>query len=130
MIRCAASQDYDSFYQSEILLRRLRGYPPFQDIIVLTASSVDEMAVLRCCDRLRQALDQELKRYAPGGWQVLGPAPAAVAKVNNRYRYRLTLTGPCTREVRRLIAHLIRSVHQDKDNRGVSVYGDWDPYQS
>ena len=88
------------------------------------------MAVLRCCDRLRQALDQELKRYAPGGWQVLGPAPAAVAKVNNRYRYRLTLTGPCTREVRRLIAHLIRSVHQDKDNRGVSVYGDWDPYQS
>ena len=130
VIRCAASQDYDSFYQSEILLRRLRGYPPFQDIIVLTASSVDEVAVLRCCDRLRQALDQELKRYAPGGWQVLGPAPAAVAKVNNRYRYRLTLTGPCTREVRRLIAHLIRSVHQDKDNRGMSVYGDWDPYQS
>ena len=128
VITCAANQDYDRFYESEIELRRLRNHPPFADVIVLTASGMDEGSVLRCCMRLRQALDAEFGRLE--GWQILGPAPAAVARVNNRYRYRLTLCGRGTKEVRSFLAHLLRAAHQDKDNRGVSVYADLDPYNS
>ena len=58
------------------------------------------------------------------------PAPAPVVKVDNRYRYRLTLSGKNDREARAVIAHLLRAAHQDKENRGVSVYADLDPYQS
>ena len=65
-----------------------------------------------------------------GPWQVLGPAPAAVARVNNRYRYRLTLTGQNTRQARLLLAHLLRASNQDKENRGISVYADLDPYNN
>ena len=129
VIRCAARQDYDSFYEGEIALRQLRRYPPFADLTVLTASGLEEVAVLRCCDRLRRSLEQVLNRL-PGQWQLLGPAPAAVAKVNNRYRYRLTLTGPVGKEARALLAHLLRSAQKDKDNRGVSVYVDVNPYNS
>ena len=129
VIRCAARQDYDQFYQQEIALRRLRRYPPFAQLVLLTASGVEEGAVLRCCARLRQALEQAL-RQVPGQWQVLGPAPAAVAKVNNRYRYRLTLTGPMGKQARALLAHLLRAAHKDKENKGVSVYVDVDPYNS
>ena len=53
-----------------------------------------------------------------------------MAKVNNRYRYRLTLTGRNDRSTRELIAHLLRAAHRDKENRGVSVYADLDPYYS
>ena len=60
VIRCAARQDYDSFYEQEILLRRLRGNPPFSDVVVLTASGLEEGAVFRCCFRLRQALEKAL----------------------------------------------------------------------
>ena len=92
VIQCAARQDYDGFYAAEIELRRLRDYPPFSDLTLITASGLEEGAVLRCCVRLRRALERALAgRGGPG--RLLGPAPAAVAKVNNRYRYRLTLTG-------------------------------------
>ena len=129
MIRCASRQDYDSFYEEEIALRQLRRYPPFADLTVLTASGLEEVAVLRCCDRLRRSLEQALVQL-PGQWQLLGPAPAAVAKVNNRYRYRLTLTGPVGKEARALLAHLLRSAQKDKENKGVSVYVDVNPYNS
>lgn len=128
VIRFAARQDYDNFFRAEIPLRRLRGYPPFSDLLVLTASGLEEGVVLRCCVRLRQALEAQLRFV--GNWQVLGPAPAAVAKVNNRYRYRLTLTGQNTKEARAVIAHLLRAAHQEKENRGVSVYADLNPYNS
>lgn len=97
-------------------------------MVVLTASGLEEGAVLRCCVRLRQALEAELGQS--GEWKILGPAPAAVAKVNNRYRYRLTLTGKNDKNSRALIAYLLRAAHQDKENRGVSVYADLDPYNS
>ena len=129
VIRFAARQDYDNFYRVELPLRRMRGYPPFSDILVLTASGLDEGAVLRCCVRLRQALEAALAGLGTA-WQLLGPAPASVAKVNNRYRYRLTLTGTVDRRCRALAAQMIRAAHQDKENRGVSVYADWNPYSS
>lgn len=126
VIRFAAQQDYDGFYDSELPLRSLRGNPPFSDIIVITASGMDEGAVLRCCAHLRQILDAELSKI--GEWRILGPAPAAVAKVNNRYRYRLTLSGGSSRGSRTLIAHILRSAQQDKENRGVSIFADLNPY--
>ena len=129
VIRFAARQDYENFYATEIEMRRLRGLPPFRDVIVLTASGLDEGAVLRCCVRLRQALEAALAGLGTA-WQLLGPAPASVAKVNNRYRYRLTLTGRNDRPTRELIAHLLRAARRDRENRGVSVYADLDPYYS
>lgn len=127
VIRSAARQDYDSFYGQEIELRRLRGDPPFGQHVVVTASGLEEAAVLRCCTRLRRALEAELPKLS-GPWRLLGPAPAAVAKVNNRYRYRLTLTGRTDRAFRTLLAHLLRAASKDRENKGISVYADVDPY--
>ena len=128
VIRFAARQDYDSFYAAEIALRRLRSWPPFTHLVVVTASGTEEGAVLRCCVRLRQAMEGPLVREL--GWSVLGPAPASVAKVNNRYRYRLTLSGENTKRARAAIAALVRWAQKDKENKGVSVYADADPYES
>ena len=129
VIRCAARQDYDSFYQEEIALRQLRRYPPFADLTLLTASGVEEGAVLRCCARLRRELERALPQL-PGQWELLGPAPAAVAKITHRYRYRLTLTGPVGKQARALLAHLLRAAQKDRDNKGVSIYVDVNPYYS
>lgn len=130
VIRCAAAQDYDSFYEEEIGMRRLMDMPPFQDLFLLTASGLNEAAVLRCCMRLRQALDHWLKQdpFAALEPKLLGPAPAAVAKVNNRYRYRLTLLCRNTKQVRALLSQLLCAANTDKDNKGVSVFADVNPY--
>lgn len=127
VIRFAAQQDYDSFYEQEILLRRARGYPPFREMLVFMASGPSEAAVLRACSKLRRALDGHLRK-AGLPFQLLGPAPAPIAKINNRYRYRLTLMCENTAEIRRLTAYLLQAAHQDKENRGVSVFADFNPY--
>lgn len=124
VIRFAAKQDYDSFYQQEIGLRRLRGTPPFSDMTVITVSGPDEGCVLRTCMKLRGGLEQGLAKDTA---QILGPAPAIITKVNNRYRYHLTLTGVSTPEQRRLVAHLLRAVHMDKECKGVSAFADINP---
>ena len=127
VLRFSARQDYDSFYRTEIQLRRLRREPPFRDVFLITASGLNEGAVLRASVRFRQALEGALGQLDQE-WQLLGPAPAAVAKINDRYRYRLTLTAQNSRALRQLLAALLRSAHQDRENRGVSLYADLNPY--
>lgn len=127
VIRFASQQDYDSFYEQEIPLRRLRGFPPFQDITVLTVSGPDEAAVLRACMKLRAALESGVRDLGENA-HVLGPAPAVITKVNNRYRYRLTVAGQSTPGQRHLISHLLRAVYQDKECKGVSAFADINPF--
>ncbi len=125
----AAAQDYTAFYEQEIAMRRLRYCPPFQDLFVLTASGTEESQVLRLCVKLRRALESWLGQepYRAMEVQLLGPAPAPVAKVNNRFRHRLTLAGKNSKELRNLVAHLVRETQHDKENRGVSVFADMNP---
>jgi len=126
VIRYSAVQDYDAFYNSEIELRRLRGQPPFSDVIRLTASGKNEGEVLRILTKIRHGMEHDLKSSGVD-WQLYGPAPNNIAKVNNRYRYHLTYMGQVNRYIRQLIGAMICAAHCDKENRGVSVYADWKP---
>lgn len=130
VLRLAAAQDYDRFYETEIELRRLRGGPPFQDLTVVTFTGLFEAQVSAGAVRFRDGLGQTLNSgaYPNLRMTVLGPAPAAVLKVNNRYRYRLTICCPNTRELRLLIAWRLREFAKDKQNRGVTAFADCNPY--
>ena len=126
VIRFGAVQDYDGFYASEIQMRRLRNYPPFSDIIRITASGKTEAEVLQICSRIRKGMEPQLRSMGDH-WQLLGPAPGSIVRVNNRYRYHLTLIGPIDKPVRQLVSAMLCAAHSDKDNHGVSVYADWKP---
>ena len=126
VIRCAAVQDYDAFYETEIEMRRLRRQPPFSDVIRITASGKSEGEILRVCSKIRKGMELALEKME-GNWQLLGPAPGSIARINNRYRYHLTLMGPVNREIRCLVSGMLCAAHSDKENNGVSVYADWKP---
>jgi primosomal protein N' (replication factor Y) len=121
----AAAQDYDSFYHSEIQLRKLQNTPPFADILAVTASGQDESAVLRCCAAVRDMLVDGTKNKH--GIAVMGPAPLSVVKVNNRYRYRINVSCRADGDMRKLISAIIIQCSTDKEFRGVSVYADNNP---
>ena len=95
VIRCAARQDYDAFYESEIRMRRLRRYPPFADLFTVTVSGTEEGRVLRAAVSVRETLRQLCRRpeLAAGEPEVLGPAPAPVVKVNKGFRQRQRQPG-------------------------------------
>jgi primosomal protein N' (replication factor Y) len=124
-IRQAALQDYDSFYASEIQLRRIQNTPPFAELLAVTASGQDESAVLRCCKAVRDMLLDGTKNRSDAA--IMGPAPLPVVKVNNRYRYRVNISCRADNEMRRLISAIIIKCSTDKEFRGVSVYADNNP---
>ena len=126
VIRCAARQDYDAFYESEIRMRRLRRYPPFADLFTVTVSGTEEGRVLRAAVSVRETLRQLCLRpeLAAGEPEVLGPAPAPVVKVNNRFRYRCTLVGKNDKATREMLAWLQKDFAKDSANRGMNLFVD------
>ena len=130
VIRLAARQDYDGFYELEIRLRQAQGAPPFGDLALVTFTGQEETAVLRGAAVYRDSLNACLCQpaYAGQPCTVLGPAPCVVPKVNYNYRYQLTVHCRMTKELRLLLAHLLRQFSKDKANRGVSAYVDVNGY--
>jgi primosomal protein N' (replication factor Y) len=131
VISLAAAQDYDGFYETEIAVRDLRDCPPFSDLFTITFAGLTESHVAEGALRYRTMLVRQLQSppYDKIAMQVLGPAPAPVAKINNTYRYRLTLSCRNSRPVRDLISGLLRQFAQDKTNKGVSAFADVNSYE-
>lgn len=120
----AAAQDYEAFYRSEIELRKLHGTPPFCEILTVTASGLNESSVLRCCAYIRDYLQRETH----GEIQILGPAPLPVVRVNNRYRYRVTLYCKEKRALRQTVANIVMYCNTNQKFRDVSVFADDNPF--
>ena len=93
-ITCAAAQDYESFYQEEILYRELSGYPPVAHMLAVQIYGKEEENVkqlaLRLTDVVKSNMDflsGKQKEQSNKKIQVLGPAPANISKINDIYRY-------------------------------------------
>ena len=127
----AAAQDYEGFYQSELPLRRLRNCPPFFDQIQIGFVGFPERQVEDCARRFAQTLWRGLENAAllPQVADLLGPAPYAIAKINNQFRFRLTLAAKNTKMLRQLLSELVRGFSKEKESRGVRVFVDINGYE-
>ena len=121
VIQAAARQDYERFYDGEIRLRKLRRDPPFADQFMMTVTGPEEERVRRACSAIRNSLIQVANQY---DMEVLGPAPAPVLKVNNCYRYRLTLIGHNDKATRELLSSYMKEFAGRGENRGMHIYTD------
>lgn len=92
LIGLAAKQDYEGFYESEIMTRKLMIYPPYCDICVVSARADirrnAETAINGIFCKIKEMLKGE---YADVKLIILGPAPASVPIVNGKYRYRMII---------------------------------------
>ena len=92
IIRLACAQDYESFYEREIRLRKLLVFPPFCDIALLTVSGFLESEVLRATTRMAQSLEEfQQGEYSDVALVKFGPFEAPVYRVDNRYRMRMVI---------------------------------------
>lgn len=82
-ITYSASQDYNAFYDEEILYRELGGYPPVYDILAVMATSKDKNLASNTCEAMASFVKQRLSE----GVEVIGPAKAGIGKINDVYRF-------------------------------------------
>lgn len=130
VLQLAAKQDYDAFYELELQMRKLRGCPPFSDLFTVTIAGLEERGLVQAVVRLRDALAANLQKepYAAMRAQLLGPAPASVARVNYSYRYQLTLVCRNSAPLRKLLAFLLVEFSKDKQNKGLTAFIDINSY--
>ena len=129
VIELAANQDYDGFYELEVNLRRVQNAPPIGDFATVTFTGMDEARVLHGAVKFKDSLNALLQRgYQTQQCTVLGPAPCPVPKINYNFRHRLTLRCRMTKELRSLLAHLLRQFSADRENRGVTAFIDVNGY--
>lgn len=87
----AAENDYKSFYEEEIIIRKLRDYPPFSKILCINLSSEDEENLIKCIQSLSDKI--RIKNYESDKIELLGPCPCGVSKIKNSYRWQIILKG-------------------------------------
>jgi len=130
VIKAAVKQDYLTFYQDDIAIRKVRNYPPFSDIISFMLIGESENRVLQACTRLANMIGGNLdKAFGAGKPEVLGPAPAFITKINNKYRYRLLLLRKNDKRMREFVAWVLKHFAADKRNSGITIYADTNPIE-
>ena len=113
VIRLACAQDYESFYEREIRLRKLLTFPPFCDIALLTVTGSHETELLRATTMMAQMI----KEMAEGDYKdvalvTFGPFEAPVYRVDNKYRMRMVLKCKLTRRTLSMLAELLSTFGQ------------------
>lgn len=115
IIALAQNQDYAEFYREEIAVRQLRTYPPFCDIISLLVQSISQNDALDSANNILSNIKTLVeKEFNDVKIIALGPAPASLPRVNNKYRYTLLLKCKNNFRTRELVRSAI-SVNIKKD---------------
>ena len=107
-IRMAAAQDYEGFYQEEILLRQAMDYPPFSHIFSVLITGEMEQEVILAAQRLGAYMNHYAER---AGCTVVGPAPAPLPKFRGEFRWQIFAKGT---DADRLKAFVLYTVEQTK----------------
>jgi primosomal protein N' (replication factor Y) len=115
----AAEHDFDGFAAIELAQRRELQYPPYAELVYLGFIGRDRAAVVRAANRCA-----ELLLRANAG-DVLGPAPYAIERVNDEWRYRIAIKAIDAAPARRFIRdELPAALAIDRDGVRLAVNAD------
>ena len=114
VLNLAAAQDYDAFFEQEIAYRRLGLYPPFCGLCVIGFAGGREAEVARAAARFAALLGRQAARQPDLPLRVLGPTPGNIEKINDTYRYKLTIKCRNDRRFRDLVRETLGLYEQEK----------------
>jgi len=124
VLRAAAAHDYRAFFQAEIEARRELGYPPFSRLALIRFSGPEAPAVEAAAEEAAEAG----RRLAAGSdLEILGPAPAPLARLREQYRFQILIRG-ATALVRRRFLSAWLPLAEKKAPAGLKLTTDIDPY--
>jgi len=103
-ISFASRHDVSGFLAQELLERRELSYPPFSRLAMVRGDAMDEAAAFSGMQRLAAVA----RAAAPALVQVLGPSPAPIARVRNRFRYRFLIKSPTRAALRETALAVLR----------------------
>lgn len=125
IIAMAARQDYLRFYNTEIHVREAMLYPPFADICLIGFVGGNQTQTLEAANGFLKEFVREARQNYPNlPLRILGPSPAAVIKVSNKFRYKLIIKCKNNRAFRSLLSTVLLRFGGNRAYAKVTVYAD------
>ena len=125
IISMSAQQDYEKFYNGEIAIRKAMLYPPYADICMIGFVSENQMKAVKASnDFLNMFINNAREKYLNLPLRILGPSPASVLKVSNKYRYKLIIKCRNNSDFRKLLGDLLCDFDKISEFKDVTVYAD------
>ncbi len=128
VISVASKQDYENFYSTEIKMRKMLIYPPYCDICLVGFVGINDNKTHTASAEFFKLIKRKLsENYKDLKLIILGPMPARVSKVSNKYRYRLILKCKNSKRFREMIGDCLSEFYSLNAFNRVSVYIDINP---
>ncbi len=119
VLSLAQSQDYEAFYNEEILLRKSLVYPPYCDLLAVMFSSFNDAAATNCAKRMSERLKNSLQGKVP--IEILGPSPCSFYKINNKYRKRILIKCKLNDTIINVLSNCVSEHYKTKESQFVNV---------
>lgn len=128
IVTLAKAQDYKSFYNLELPIRKEMIYPPFCDLCVIGFSGEKEMAVLSASNEFLSELKQiHSQNFSDENIIVLGPVTPRVAKIGGKHRIRIIIKCRDSKSFRNMIDSLLKSYEKSSKYKDVSIFAELNP---
>ncbi len=123
-IELAGQQDFDQFYQKEMMIRKIHQYPPFYYLALITVSHEELMKVVDVTEKISVTLSSRLSK----GAHILGPVACPIPRINNKYRYQCIVKYKKEPKLTQTLKMILDHYQQDMHRTGLQISIDKNPY--
>lgn len=111
-IMAAKTQDYEKFYENEIVFRKNVKYPPFCDIINIVFTGNDERKIFSHADGIKKYMTKAVDFYDERKHYIsmYGPVPCSVAKIKDKYRFHIMIKCTKTKNIKKSLFEALRNL--------------------
>lgn len=125
IMNLAAAQDYKSFYNEEISIRRTLIFPPLCDMCIFCFAGDDEENVKLGTEAIIKLMNERLSQLQPKTpVRVLGPVRASYGRLNGKFRWRIIMKFKNTAEMRGFISGILTEGAKLKEMKKIAFYAD------
>ncbi len=128
VISMAKQQDYLTFYQNEIEIRRQLAYPPFCDIVSVLFTSESQKGLFAYAQKIAGELRRVLEKDYGAGFSILGPCESVITRIGGRYRQRLWVKCHLNEKAENIFARLREYHIRSKDAAHINMMIENNPY--
>lgn len=115
-LESAKSQNYNEFYNTEIVAREEFDYPPFSQIIRLILSCENNFRAEKSAQEIALRLCTMIEKYGIGErLEVLGPTPCVIERINSMYRFQILIKNKLGEKGHNFISSFLNKINMPKD---------------
>ena len=128
-ILAACKQDYQSFYDQEIIIRKEMGYPPFTNIALVVMSGANDKTVQQSSKVVKDMIYKYFRKnnIDKVQYEVLGPLKPPISKIKNKYRWRLVIKSNDMDVLIKILRETADEFYREKSKSTVDLGIDIDP---